>query len=493
MRPSPYAAQVTKPLLAACLATFSLLASAQTLPPEVSAALARAKVPPEALAAVVIDAAPALNGKNAALLSHRATASVNPASVMKLVTTYAALDLLGPAYTWNTAVYTDGTIANGTLNGNLIIQGKGDPKLVLERLWLLLRRVQGLGIKTISGDILLDRSAFATQPPNPADFDGEPLRPYNAAPDALLINFKSVVMTFVPNPGAGVASVSFEPPLANVQMQASVPLAAGKNGAALADCGDYRGALAADFSDPFRISFKGTYSPACGEKVWPVAYADPASYAERAVQGMWQEIGGKLGGRVREGRAPTGVRPVFEVTSPTLADTIEGINKYSNNVMAQQLFLTLSLPRVGNTNTGPASFEASREVVRSWWRERFGEQDLPTLDNGSGLSRQERITPQGLARMLQTAYASSVMPELMTSLPITGVDGTLRRSKSRVSQGLAHLKTGTLRDATALAGYVHTPSGRRLVVVSVVNHPNAAAARPALEALVDWAVKEGSK
>ena len=123
----------------------------------------------------------------------------------------------------------------------------------------------------------------------------------------------------------------------------------------------------------------------------------------------------------------------------------------------------------------------------------FGEQDLPTLDNGSGLSRQERITPQGLARMLQAAYVSSVMPELMSSLPITGVYGTLRRRKSRVSQGLAHLKTGTLRDATALAGYVHTPSGRRLIVVSVVNHPNAAAARPALEALVDWAVKEGSR
>ena len=490
-----------KHLAATCLLSTSLFCSAQMLPPEVEAALARAKVPREALAALVIDAAPSLAGKNAALLSHRASASVNPASVMKLVTTYAGLELLGPAYTWPTLVYVDGTVTGSTLNGNLIVQGKGDPKLVLERLWLLLRRVQGLGIKTINGDILLDRSAFATQPPNPADFDGEPLRPYNAAPDALLINFKSVVMTFVPNPGSSMASVSFEPPLANVQMQASVPLAAGKNGAvnsgSLGDCGDYRAALAADFSDPFRISFKGAYPVACGEKVWSVAYADPASYAERAVQGMWTEIGGKLTGRVRDGRAPANARPTFEVASPTLADTIQGINKFSNNVMAQQLFLTLSLPRAGSgangTPNAPASFEASREVVRTWWRERFGEQDLPTLENGSGLSRQERITPQGLARMLQTAYASGAMPELMASLPITGVDGTLRRSKSRVSQGWAHLKTGSLRDATALAGYVHTPSGRRLVVVGVINHPNAAAARPALEALVDWAVKEGAK
>ncbi|MBC7608643.1 MAG: D-alanyl-D-alanine carboxypeptidase/D-alanyl-D-alanine-endopeptidase [Polaromonas sp.] len=461
------------------------------LPAEVDAALARAKVPREALAVLVVDAAPALTGKTAPLLSVQANASVNPASVMKLVTTYAGLELLGPSYTWNTPVYVDGNIRDGVLQGNLVIQGRGDPKLVMERLWLLMRRVQGLGIKTITGDILLDRSAFAATAQNPADFDGEPLRPYNASPDALLINYKSVVMTFVPNPASGVASVSFDPPLANVQMQTSVPLASSQT-----ECGDYRAALQADFSDPFRISFKGNYAPSCAEKAWPVAYADPASYAERAVLGLWLDTGGKLGGRVREGRAPAGLKPAFEITSPTLAEVIRDINKYSNNVMAQQLFLTLSLAQPASrpgAASATASNEASREVVRNWWRERFGETDLPVLDNGSGLSRQERITPQGLARMLQTAYVSGAMPELMASLPITGIDGTLRKSKSRLSQGWAHLKTGSLRDSAALAGYVHTPSGRHLVVVAVINHSNAAAARPALEALVDWAVKEGSR
>jgi D-alanyl-D-alanine carboxypeptidase/D-alanyl-D-alanine-endopeptidase (penicillin-binding protein 4) len=476
--------------LAACItAAFGYPAQAQTLPPEVEAALARAKVPRDALAAIVVDAAPLANGKAAPLLSWRANVASNPASVMKLVTTYAGLELLGPAYTWPTPVFVDGSISNGVLIGNLIIQGKGDPKQVQERLWLLLRRVQGLGIKSITGDILLDRSAFAVAVQNPADFDGEPLRPYNASPDALLLNFKSVVMTFVPNPGAGVAAVSFEPPLANVQMQGSVPLAVGKTAATVAECGDYRAGLQADFSDPFRISFKGSYPPGCGEKVWPVAYADPISYAERAVAGLWAEMGGKLGGRVREGRPPANARAAFEMASASLAEVIRDINKFSNNVMAQQLFLTLSLSQT----QAPASFEASRGVALGWWRERFGTQDVPVLDNGSGLSRQERITPQALARMLQAAFASGVMPELMASLPISGVDGTLRRSKSRVSQGWAHLKTGSLRDSTALAGYVHTPSGRRMVVVGIINHPNAAAARPALEALVDWAVKEGSK
>ena len=467
----------------------SAYASAQTLPPEVDALLARAKVPREAFAAVVVEAAPALNGKTAPLLSYRAGSAMNPASVMKLVTTYAGLELLGPAYTWATPVYTDGPVADGVLNGNLVIQGRGDPKLVMERLWLLLRRVQGLGIKTITGDIVLDRSAFAASAQNPGDFDGEALRPYNVQPDALLVNYKSVVMTFAPNPGSGSASISYDPPLAGVRMQASVPLSAGSNGrATLSECGDYRAQLQPDLADPLRMAFAGSYPAACGEKTWAIASADPASYAQRAIAGLWQEMGGQLKGRVREGTAPPGSAPAFEMASPPLAEVIRDINKFSNNVMAQQLFLTLSLQRPGG-----ASNEASREAVRGWWQARFGAQDVPVLDNGSGLSRGERVTPQGLARMLQTAYVSGAMPELMASLPITGVDGTLKRSRSQVSQGWAHLKSGTLRDATALAGYVHTPSGRRLVVVGIVNHANAPAARPALEALVDWAVKEGSR
>ena len=488
---NPFPTRFTARLAAGLLAALASLAvgAQQNLPPEVDAMLARAKVPREAFAAVVVDAAPAINGKTAPLFSYRAGSAMNPASVMKLVTTYAGLELLGPAYTWTTPVYVDGPVAQGVLQGNLIIQGRGDPKLVMERLWLLLRRVQGLGIKTIAGDILLDRSAFAAPAQNPGDFDGEALRPYNVQPDALLVNYKSVVMTFAPNPGSGSASISYDPPLAGVQMQASVPLSAGSNGrAGLAECGDYRAQLKPDFADPLRMAFTGSYPAACGEKVWAIAYPDPASYAQRAIAGLWREMGGTLGGRVQGGVAPPGLTPAFEMESATLAEVIRDINKFSNNVMAQQLFLTLSLQRPGG-----ASFDASREAVRGWWQARFGAQDMPVLDNGSGLSRLERVTPQGLARMLQTAYVSGAMPELMASLPITGVDGTLKRSRSQVSQGWAHLKTGTLRDATALAGYVHTPSGRRLVVVGIVNHANAPAARPALEALVDWAVKEGSR
>lgn len=446
------------------------------LPPEVEAALARARLPREALSVLVIDAQG--TARTVPRLSHRAQVPVNPASVMKLVTTYAALEQLGPAYVWNTPVYVQGTVQDGNLRGNVYIQGQGDPKLVVERLWLLMRRLQGQGIQVIVGDIVLDRAAFDVPDHDPARFDGEPLRPYNAAPDALLINYKSSVMTFVPDATAGLARIQYEPPLAGVQRQATVALAAPG-----ADCGDWRGALRAELADPAKVSFQGVYPAACGERVWPVAAADPRGFAARAVEGMWRELGGKLTGTVREGKVPAGLKPAFVATSPALAEVVRDVNKFSNNVMAQHVFLTLALHK-----NGVANFDGAREALRQWWQTRFADVEPPVPDNGAGLSREARISAHALGRMLQTAWVSSVMPELVASLPVSGVDGTLRRSQSRA--GTAHLKTGSLRDVMAVAGYVHAASGRRYVLVAIVNHANAGAARPVLDSLIDWTARD---
>ncbi|MES3002931.1 MAG: D-alanyl-D-alanine carboxypeptidase/D-alanyl-D-alanine-endopeptidase [Pseudomonadota bacterium] len=460
------------PRLLACvwLLAAAVHAQAQRLPPEVDAALARAKLPRDAITLLVVDA----DGRSQPRVDHRSTVPVNPASIAKLSTSIAALELLGPAFTWSTPVYVDGPIVNGTLQGNLYIKGQGDPKLVLERLWLLMRRVQGLGIRAISGDIVLDRGAFEVPAQDPGAFDGEPLRPYNAAPDALLLNYKSIVMTFTPQ--GSQAAVQIDPPLAGVQYPLTVPLATG-------ECGDWRGGLKADFADASRVRFAGAYPASCGERVWPIAYADGRSYATRAVAGMWQQIGGTLAGQAREGRVPAQLVPAFEVQSPTLAEVIRDMNKYSNNVIAQQLFLTLSLQQ-----RGVGTFEGSREVMRKWWRERLAGEP-PVMVNGSGLARDERITAQELARLLQLAWASPSMPELMSSLPVSGVDGTMRRVRGK-GAGLAHLKTGSLRDVSGVAGYVHGASGRRYVMVAIANHPQAYLARPAIEALIEWTAKD---
>jgi serine-type D-Ala-D-Ala carboxypeptidase/endopeptidase (penicillin-binding protein 4) len=458
-------------LLVWCLLSWMALpALAQALPPEVEAALIRAKLPRDALSVVVVDA----NGSAPPRLSHRADVPVSPASIAKLATTFAALELLGPAYTWSTPVYLDGAVRDGTLYGNLYIKGQGDPKLVAERLWLLLRRVQGLGVRAIAGDIVLDRGAFAIALSDPGAFDGEPLRPYNAAPDALLLNFKSLVMTFTPLDGQ--ARIDVEPPLAGVQMPAAVPLAPG-------ECRDWRAGLQADFSDPARIRFGGAYPAACAQRSWPVAYADAGSYAARAIAGLWQQMGGTVAGQVRDGSVPAGLAPAFEWQSPPLAEVVRDINKYSNNVMAQQLFLTLSLQQ-----TGVGTLEGSRALMRQWWRQRFGDEP-PSFGNGSGLSRDERITAQQLARLLQAAWASPWMSELMSSLPVAGIDGTLRHARGAGSIGLAHLKTGSLRDVVGVAGYVLAADGRRYVLVAIANHPQARAARPAIDALIAWAAR----
>ena len=451
------------------------LANPGPLPPEVRAALQRARVPESALAAVVQEA-----GSGQVLLSHQARQPVNPASLAKLLTTYAALDLLGPAWTWSTPVGFGGPVRDGVLDGDLHIKGSGDPRLVHERLWQALRRVQQAGVREVRGDIVLDRSAFAPSETGPADFDGEPWRPHNVQADALLLNQHAAVWTFLPDPARGVARVVADTDGPGTP-ERTVALAAGP-------CDAWRAGLRLQPGPPAEGGwrFGGAYPTACGELAWPLADPDPASYGARLVAALWRELGGRLQGRVRDGRMPPGLKPALELRSPPLAEVVRDINKFSNNVMAQQLFLTLALQREPGP---PASAEAARQALRRWVAERIGEPGPGELiiDNGSGLSRQARATAQWLAHLLQHAWSSPVMPELLSSLPVNGLDGTMRRS--RASAGRAHLKTGSLRDVAGLAGYVLADDGRRLIFVAIVHHPSAGAARPALDALVQWALR----
>ncbi|MEO6032306.1 MAG: D-alanyl-D-alanine carboxypeptidase/D-alanyl-D-alanine-endopeptidase, partial [Burkholderiaceae bacterium] len=368
---------------------------AATLPRPVALALERAQLPPDALVAVVQEV-----GATRPRLAWQPERPVNPASLMKLVTTFAALDLLGPNWAWSTPVWLHGTVRDGVLYGDLVIQGSGDPTLVLERVWLLLRRVQQLGVREILGDIVLDRSAFVVPEQDPAEFDGEPLRPYNVRADALMLNYKALLLTFTPDAASGLARITVDPPLAGVRSDASVPLGAGA-------CADWRGALRADFSDATRIRFAGSFAAACGEKHWPVAYADPQRYNERVLLGLWQAMGGRLDGRVRDGAAPTSA-PSFEFASPPLADVVRDINKFSNNVMAQQLFLTL-----GRVQRAAGTPEAAREALRAWAAQRLGPESAElVIDTGSGLSRDNRVSARLLARLLQSAWATPLMSEL---------------------------------------------------------------------------------
>lgn len=467
------------------------------LPPTVVEALKQAQVPSSALSALVLSVAPDAHER----LRYQAGVAVNPASVMKLVTTYAALDMLGPDFTWNTRFYTDGVVDNGILRGNLYVRGGGDPKLVLERIHEAYAALQAKGVRVILGDMVLDHSAFEVPHTDPGAFDGEALRPYNATPDALLVNFKSVILTFQPDVANGVATVISEPPLAGLKIDATVPLARGA-------CGDWRNAVQARFDDPNAIRFEGRYPQNCGELKWPVAYQQPTSYAARAMEGLWRASGGAITGLVRDGTMPAEVVLLHEARSLPLSEVIVDVNRWSNNVMAQQVFLTLGQLAVPQTAqprlvvmapgsaadrlvpSRPARFEHSREVVTDWWKRTFGPRVTgPVLENGSGLSRDERITPEALASLLRHAARHPQGSAFVDSLSIAGVNGTaqrLARGGNSAARGNAFIKTGTLRDVTGIAGYVNATNGARYVVVGFINHPNAPAARPALDALLAW-------
>jgi serine-type D-Ala-D-Ala carboxypeptidase/endopeptidase (penicillin-binding protein 4) len=472
----PFGKHFTALLVSVCFAACA--AAAERFPADLEAAFQRARVPTEAVSVLVQEV-----GAARPLVALNTRAPMNPASVIKLVTTAAALDQLGPAWSWATPVWLQGKLQDGVLDGAMVIKGSGDPKLVMERVWLLLRRVQQLGVREIRGDIVLDSSAFAVPESAPGEFDGESIRAYNVRSAALLFNYKASIYTFVPDAARGIAVVASEPALAGQQVDRSVPLSAGP-------CDDWAGALKASFSAT-RVRFGGSYPNACGEQTWALADPAPGSYNQRFIEGLWREMGGKLSGSVREGTAPADVKPSFEHRSPPLVEVVREINKFSNNVMAQQLFLTLALARQPSQAATP---DSARDNLKRWWSERVGE--LPAelvIDNGSGLSRETRISAASLGVLLQSAWASPWMPELMGSLPITGVDGTMRRSRAGV--GRAHLKTGSLKDVAARAGYVLAPNGKRYVLVVMVNHPGAMAARPAMDAVVQWVMnyKESPK
>lgn len=446
---------------------------AQSLPPAVSEVLTRAQVPLENVSVVVKE----LGAKDAAF-SLNADKAMNPASVSKLLTTYAGLELLGPAYTWKTEVLIAGTMQRGMLTGDLVLKGYGDPKLSVERFWMLLKQLHERGLSTINGDLILDRGFFDSAPVDPAKFDGEPLRSYNVGPDALLLNFKTVRFFFAPSVDDRSVSISPDVRPAQLDIVNRVKLIDGP-------CGDWRERVVADIQTPaptkLKVSFTGSFSRRCGEKVWNLSLLDHARFVGGVLASLWREVGGAWNGAVKIAAAPADARLIATLESPPLADAVRDINKNSNNVMARQLFLTLSAV----LNQQPGTEAASAQIIRDW----LARKNIPVaeliLENGSGLSRDERISAATLAQLLEAAWKSSVMPEFMSSLSLVGVDGTLRRrGKTESVAGQAHIKTGSLSDVRAMAGFVLDVNGRRWIVVMMINHPNAPLTQGAQDALL---------
>ena len=463
-------------LLALALTVFAGAAEG-ALPRPVGRMFVFAGVPLNAVGVVVQEVS-----KSQPLFTLQPDPPYNPASVMKLVTTFAALDLLGPDYRWKTHAYADGPVEAGVLHGNLVLKGSGDPKITVEQWQAFMATLRANGLAAVEGDLVLDRSLFAPVAHDPAAFDGEPQKPYNVGPDALLVNFKSVKFGFATNAAADGIEMKVEPDLARLSV-GSPPRPA------IGDCGDWRATVGAKFVDRgarAEASFAGRYPTSCGERDWWVSLLDHPSYVHGMFDTYFRAAGGRFAGGWKNGTAPSGAQPFATLESPPLWDIVRDVNKLSNNVMARQLFLTLAL-----TDTPPATTARATDVLRRWLARRNLKMPELVLDNGSGLSRRERISAGSLARLLLAADASPVREEFASSLAVAATDGTVqRRFQNGSVAGQALLKTGTLEGVRALAGYVIDNGGRRFVVVAIVNHANADKVQAALDFLVQWVYRE---
>ncbi len=489
----------TMPFAAAAMLLLSLGAATPaaepSLPPSIAAAFAHAQIPESAVAIVVQPVGTASrrarDGTRSAVrpatsvagdleLEANADRPMNPASTMKLVTTYSALEQLGPAFTWKTVFASAAPLDAGVLDGDLYLRGAGDPKLVFEGFWLMLRQLRARGLRTIRGDLVVDRGLFEQVPFDPGAFDGEPFRPYNVNPDALLVNFKSVTIRFLPDEQRREVRVTMEPALAGFELG---PVAWGDG-----PCGDWRARAAPDFSRGDRLVFGGVYPGECREQTWNVAVMDHRQYVGALFRSLWGELGGALQGAVRDGAMPADARVLVEHESGSLAEAVRDINKYSNNVMARELFLSTA----AEVSRQQGTAERARQVVEAFYAAKAIALPELVIENGSGLSRRERISASSMARVLQAAWASPVMPEFVSSLPLVGFDGTMRRRlNTRSVAGQAHIKTGSLADARAIAGYVLAASGRYYVVVSIINHANATRGQAGQDALLQWIYEHG--
>ena len=463
-------------LLLFCCATPLVARDHPYLPPEVERVLAQRRIPGTSLSVLVREV-----GREEPLVSYNASVPRNPASTMKVVTTYAALEMLGPAYTWRTRAYAAGPVRDLVLDGNLVLEGGGDPFMTSDRWWGFVNGLRQAGIERVTGDVVIDNSYFASQGDDRAAFDNRPYRTYNVLPDALMVNFQTVNVSVVPDAGKGTVRARVDPWPANLAVDNSVRLDRGpcRRGAG--------GVVVAMPDGPSgnRLSLGGHYASGCGTMSVTRAVMRAPDFAFGTFKTYWQQSGGTLDGGMRVGVVPPDARLLYTHESLTLAEVIRLVNKFSSNVMARTLLLTLAAEKSGRPATAAAGQRAIVEFLAS---RGISIPDL-VIENGAGLSRNERITAAGLADVLLAAWRSPYGPEFQASLPLSAVDGTMRRRfRSPQMEGRLRMKTGSLQDVSALAGYVNAASGKTYVAVIMLNHPKAdlGAGEAVQASLVDW-------
>jgi serine-type D-Ala-D-Ala carboxypeptidase/endopeptidase (penicillin-binding protein 4) len=448
--------------------------SAITIPVSVTQVMAVQHLPPSAVSFVIMDP-----DSDRIVMSLNSDTPRSPASTIKTVTTFAALDMLGPAFTWRTSAWIRGTETAGVLDGDLILQGGGDPYITLERWWSFVQALRATGLKTIRGDIVIDNSAFSLPPEDPGAFDGQPNRSYNVLPDALMVNFQSVEFKLAANAESRRVDIIANPAPPNLAIENHIRFAAGR---CLSGADRVEFQVASASWD--RAVFSGALSPRCAQRSFTRVLLQPATYAFGTFVELWRDSGGEFLGKLRVSPKPDEAKPLLGFDSLSLGEIVRLTNKFSNNLMARHLLLTLGAERYGL----PGTLEKGGAAVSEWGREHGLDLQGLDIDNGSGLSRGTHISARQLAAILSVAFHSRFAPEFMASLPLGGIDGTLRSRMKDSPGGSVRLKTGHLDAVSGVAGYVTAASGKTYILASLVNHVRAddGAAEPLHAALVAW-------
>jgi len=397
------------------------------------------------------------------LLAHNIDTPLNPASVMKLVTTYAALQILSPEYRWETEFYLRGGLKHCTLFGDLVVKGYGDPYLVEETLLPVLRTLRQKGLQHITGKLVVDNSYFQESRENPGAFDNKPHRVYNANPSALMANFQATRFTFSPNAHAGEIDIDAWPASPGLKIDNDMKYVKGK-------CrGSHRWPHMwfTHEGDQVTARFKGNYSSQCGQHDIHRAVAPPAALFYGTFFPAWRYLDGTLSKGYRLGQAPKNLKPFHVHKSKPLADIIRLINKHSNNVMTKQLLLTIGTQSEGE----PGTLQKGRQAINEWMQSEDIDTSGFVIDNGSGLSREARITVNTLNQLARNQWQSPWMPEMLSSLSILSRDGTGKsRFKNNPLKGSMHIKTGLIDHVRSMAGVFHSVNGKRYIVISLQNH-----------------------
>jgi len=415
------------------------------------------------------------------------------ASTAKVVTTLAALSLLGPRYRWRTPAFAIGQLQDGRLDGDLLILGGGDALLRTEDLLAWFRRMREEGLREVRGNIVLDRFAFRL---TEADLASTPVpgpdRPHHVWPDALTLDEGRLRLRVQARAGDRPA-LSLAPAVSGLRIDAEL---AGQGQACelVAEM-----APSAPGQPASRLMVRGQWPAHCGSRELELAPWSHEVFTVRAVGALWREAGGRLRGRVVAAsrpsvtRAPDGAWPIGADGRPLQAFSmhrseplpllVRDINKMSDNLAARNLMLSLAPGFPLRT----ATLKGARDRVQGWLRSQGLAAGDILVDSGSGLSREERGKPRALAQLLRQAWHSPQREAFVASLPVAGVDGTLahRFTKGRAT-GRAFLKTGTLLDTRGIAGYVLGASGQPYALVALVNHAEAQRATPMFDQLVEW-------